>query len=112
MRRADFIERGVKLLFRRQLLDDGFDDDVTRFQVLEIGGAAQTSAGSVAIILGQRAFGDHAAEILLDRLQSLFEELWRHFARDDVVPSLCGHLGDPRAHQSTSDHTYCSNRHC
>ena len=78
--RADCVESGPEIFFRGKLLDDGFDDEVGVFQILEIGGSFQAAAGLVAIGGSESALIDEALKIFVDGLQALYRRAVRNFA--------------------------------
>ena len=88
--RTDLIERAVKLALCRKLLDDGLDDDVAVFEIIEIGRAAQAGARFVAVRRLQRALLHKPRQILVDRLQAFIQQLLRDFAhhhrRSPIAP--------------------------
>src|SRR5712672_2997717 len=64
-RRTQCIERAKKLTLGGKLLDDGLDDDVAIFQIVERSGAFQVSANFTFLGFCNRIFLDEPSEIFL-----------------------------------------------
>src|SRR6267142_6007538 len=110
-RRAQRIERAKKLTLGGKLLDDGLDDDVAIFQIVQRSSALQASANFTFLGFCNRVFLDEASEIFLDALQPFVHNIRADFAHNGGEASLRANLRDSRAHQATPYDANFLNRH-
>src|SRR5712671_6639757 len=81
-RRAQCIERAKKLTLGGKLLDDGLDDDIAIFQIVQRSSALQSAANFSFLRIGNGVLLDQASEIFLDALQPLVHNFRADFAHN------------------------------
>ena len=98
-----------KSLLCVELLDDRLDHEVAADEVVEVGGRRQPGERRLALLGGQSALLDAAAEVVGDLLARALAELVAHLAADRFDPRLRADLCDPGAHGAEAHDAHLPN---
>ena len=93
-RRADLIQRRKQFALRRQLFDDGFDNQVGSSQIFQGSGSLQSPASFGFPCFCTRSLLRQPVQVFLNALQSLVDKLCAYFAHYGGESCRRAHLRD------------------
>ena len=107
----DRVERGVGLRLLVDVLDDRFDDDVARAEVVELRGAGEIRERPLLVLRRHFALLHAARQELVDPPQPFLDQRVLDLADDRLVASGGRDLRDSRAHEAATENADCFDLH-
>src|SRR5436309_10492083 len=103
--RTDLIELCKQVLLELQILDGGFNHEITISEVFQSGCTPQSTMYTIQICRCQLATLYSRLQGLFDTFKSLCQILIAHFTYERIVSGTGTNLGDTGAHQPSSYNT-------
>ena len=101
--RGDLVEPLEEVELNLLVFDDGFDDQVTIAESVDVGGVTQQGSGGGPIFLAQSAPSDGLVHRTVDTGLGSFCRCRFWFHHDGVKTRFGTHLGNTRTHRSAAD---------